>query len=58
MINFLLGFIFADLLFSLLLYLKPNILCYNLNKFSGLNLIIDIFLFVFLIFLQYVRFRK
>jgi hypothetical protein len=53
MINFLLGFWTADLLFSIILYFKKEIIL-NLNKNVYLiAIIVDIFLLSLLLFLKY-----
>jgi hypothetical protein len=53
MINFLLGFWTADLLFSIILYFKKEIVL-NLNKDVYLfAIIVDIFLLSLLLFLKY-----
>ncbi|GIW67382.1 MAG: hypothetical protein KatS3mg096_250 [Candidatus Parcubacteria bacterium] len=59
MINFLLGFWTADLLFSLVLYFKKEII-FNLSKdYILFSIIVDILLLIFLLFLKYGRkFRK
>ena len=59
MINFLLGFWTADLLFSLILYFKKEIV-FNLDKnVYFFSIIVDIFLLILLLFLKYgKKFRK
>jgi hypothetical protein len=53
MINFLLGFWIADLLFSIVLYFKKEIVL-NLDKNVYLfAIIVDIFLLSLLVFLKY-----
>jgi hypothetical protein len=53
MINFLLGFWAADLLFSIILYFKKEIVL-NLDKNVYLfTIIVDIFLLSLLLFLKY-----
>jgi hypothetical protein len=53
MINFLLGFWTADLLFSIILYFKKEIVL-NLDKYVYLfAIIVDIFLLSLLLFLKY-----
>jgi hypothetical protein len=53
MINFLLGFWTADLLFSIILYFKKEIVL-NLDKnVYFLAIIVDIFLLSLLLFLKY-----
>jgi hypothetical protein len=53
MINFLLGFWIADLLFSIILYFKKEIVL-NLDKNVYLfAIIVDIFLLSLLLFLKY-----
>jgi hypothetical protein len=60
MVNFLLGFCLADLLFALILYFKKEI-SLGLNKGVILfSIIVDILFLVLLLFIKYVqkRFRK
>jgi len=53
MLNFLLGFWTADLLFSIILYFKKDIVL-NLDKNIYLSaIIVDIFLLSLLLFLKY-----
>jgi hypothetical protein len=58
MINFLLGFILADFLFSLTLYLKKDIFS-NFNQENlKFVLLVDILLIIFLLVLKYGKFKR
>jgi hypothetical protein len=60
MVNFLLGFWLADLLFALILYFKKEIILGLSQSVILFSIIVDILLLVLLLFIKYAqkRFRK
>jgi hypothetical protein len=58
MINFLLGFLSADILFSLILYFRKEIFLYFDKKIISFAIFVDIILLMLLLILKYVKFRK
>lgn len=55
--NFLLGFIMSDLLFSFILYFKPQLAGRIDDKLIIFSIIADIFLILILLISNYVRIR-
>ncbi len=55
MINFLLGFWIADLLFSLIFYFKKDIILSLDKKFALISIIVDIFLLTLLLAIKYAQ---
>ncbi len=58
MINFLLGFWTADLLFSLILLIKREIFLKLDQRLIILAILVDLFLIIFLLSLKYGKLRK
>lgn len=58
MINFLLGFWTADLLLSLVLYFKKEIVLSIDKNIVFVSILVDLILITFLLFLKYGKHRK